>query len=355
MSNKNWTPPTPEEHRKAMEEIRRKRRLEEEKEEEKRLEEEISSIQKQINDLAKKRGTKRIIINGFIGSIVGLLIATLFSPVMVTKSIKGLVFPVFCFAGMTTFIIIGIIRSFWQQHQLLKAEENTRLQLDSIRLKRQEELQQIYYEELLELGEQSLRVFESVPNYLMSAERYLDQAENHFNTRMFGPFWDSIEQAALSLSQFKENILQIQKNSSQYTELIRKYEGKPPEFPISLRSVKKLDLGMATAERIQALVRKAQSDFQFAMIYEQRKTSQILKAGFKNLAEALEQMTWQITYSIDNLNRSMDVMTSTLNESMHVIQSRIKDFAKMTDKRDKEQAVREERVLEMLEKIQRFR
>ena len=54
----------------------------------------------------------------------------------------------------------------------------------------------------------------------------------------------------------------------------------------------------ATAERMQAIVRKAQRNFQFATIYEQRKTNQILVAGFTTLAQALNQMTGQITASI---------------------------------------------------------
>lgn len=67
-----------------------------------------------------------------------------------------------------------------------------------------------------------------------------------------------------------------------------------------------------TAERMKAIVRKAQRSFQFATIYEQRKTNQILIAGFTNLAEALDQMAYRITDSIDNLTNSVDVMTSMM-------------------------------------------
>jgi DNA anti-recombination protein RmuC len=91
------------------------------------------------------------------------------------------------------------------------------------------------------------------------------------------------------------------------------------------------------------------------MIYEQRKTNQILVAGFTNLADALNDMTWRITDSIDNLASSVDGMTSTLNESMQAIHSRMGDIHEELSKEASERAVREKKALEMLDNIQRRR
>lgn len=113
---------------------------------------------------------------------------------------------------------------------------------------------------------------------------------------------------------------------------------------------------------MKAIVQTAQRNFQFATIYEQRKTNQILVAGFTNLAQALDRMTWQITASIDDLAGSVDVMTSTLNESTRAIHSRLGDVAEMTSqhhdelmKEASEGAARERKALEMLDNIQRGR
>lgn len=255
------------------------------------------------------------------------------------------------FPGMVVGIILGAMGPIWEEEDRRRAAEAE----EAARLQRHREEQQRYRKQMIVLGEQSIGLFESLPKYLSSAEKWLEQAEVDFADGAFAPFWDSIENAAKMLGRFDEGVRHIKDNSSSYAELVRKYEGTPPQFPLRVSSVEKLGVGIATAKHMQAIVRKAQRNFQFAMIYEQRKTNQILVAGFKNLAQALEQMTRQITASIDDLAGSVDVLTSTLNESMQAIHSRLGDIAEMTSQYHDEQAAREEKVLEMLDNIQRGR
>jgi methyl-accepting chemotaxis protein len=113
---------------------------------------------------------------------------------------------------------------------------------------------------------------------------------------------------------------------------------------------------------MQAIVRKAQRNFQFAMIYEQRKTNEILVEGFTDLAEALAGMTSQITTSINELASSVGELTSTFNESMGEIYSRMDITTETTNQQHREimdeaygQAERQEEVVEMLDNIQRGR
>jgi hypothetical protein len=113
---------------------------------------------------------------------------------------------------------------------------------------------------------------------------------------------------------------------------------------------------------MRAIVRKAQADFQFSVIYEQRKTNKILIAGFASLADALNEMTWHINDSLGALTNSMEGMTSTLNNSMRAIHSRIGDVVEATSKYQSERsrdaskcAIREKKALEMLDNIQRGR
>ncbi len=243
-----------------------------------------------------------------------------------------------------------------------KAAEAARKAGEMARLQRHREEQQGYRQRMIVLGEQSIGLFESMPKHLSSAEKYLDQAEVDFTDGVFAPFWDSIENAAKTLGRFDEGVHHIKDSSSRYTEMIMKYEDTPPQFPLTRQSVAKLGVGTATAERMKAIVRTAQRNFQFATIYEQRKTNQILIAGFTNLAQALDQMTRQITASIAALASSVDVTTSTLNESMHALHSRMGDIAERTSQHhDKlmeeasEGATRERKALEMLDNIQRGR
>lgn len=266
-------------------------------------------------------------------------------------------------------IVIGImvpIREEAQRRQAAKETEEARRQAakeaEEARRQRHREEQRGYRNQMIAIGEQSMVLFESVPNHLRSAEGYLDKAEVEFADGAFAPFWDCIENAAKALGRIDEGVHHIKDNSSRYGELIKKYEDTPPGFPLARESVTKLGVASTSAERMQAIVRKAQRDFQFATIYEQRKTNQILVAGFTNLAQALNDMTWQITASIDDLARSVDGMTSTLDESLRTIHSRVGDVAEAVSRHSdeaskaaSEASMREEKVLNMLDNIQRGR
>jgi hypothetical protein len=222
--------------------------------------------------------------------------------------------------------------------------------------------QQRYRGQMVVLGDQTLGVFESMPGHLADAETYLDGAEFDFADRAFAPFWDWVEKAARALGHYDEGLRRIQGNASSYNTLVKEFETAPPEFPISPESVRKLSTGTATAERMKSVVRRAQRDFQFAVIYEQRKTNQILVAGFQTLGQALDRMTQQIVSSIDDLASSVGEMTSTLNQSLSSIHSRmgemqdanVKHYGRVSAEAS-QRAARERKVWAMLDNIQRGR
>lgn len=62
-----------------------------------------------------------------------------------------------------------------------------------------------------------------------------------------------------------------------------------------------------SSDRLRSIVGKAQRNFQFATIYEQRRTNQLLVAGFENLAQALDGIGFHIQSSIEALNSTMKV------------------------------------------------
>lgn len=259
-------------------------------------------------------------------------------------------------------VVIHLIVKANKEEKRRQAAKAQREAEEAARLQRHKEEQQGHHKQMIVLGDQSLALFESMPKHLTSAEEHLDQAEIDFADGAFAPFWDSIEAAAKTLGHFDESARRINHNSSSYGDLIKNYEDTPPVFPLAPQSIAKLEVGKATAERMQVIVRKAQRDFQFATIYEQRKTNQILVAGFTNLAQALNEMTWRITDSIDALTSSVDGMTSTLDESMRSIHSRMGDIAEETrqhhkeiSKEGSERRAREEKAIEMLDNIQRGR
>lgn len=224
------------------------------------------------------------------------------------------------------------------------------------------ERQQGYRQQMVTLGEQSMASFEAMPTHLRTAAEHLDQAEQDFSAGVFAPFWDSVESAARTLGHFEAGVRAIQSHSSTYADLVKRYEAAPPQWPLSPQSVERLTIGAATAERMRGIVRRAQSDFQFAVIYEQRKTNQLLVAGFTNLAQALDQMTWRITTSIESLTSSVEAIGSTINESVQAVhlqlgqmESAASEHRENLSTRHSAQAGREEKVVAMLDNIQRRR
>lgn len=292
------------------------------------------------------------------GLAIGLIIGGIRS--FVRWEGESVVYGVFIglVAGAVFGIIFGIIRLSRDEKERLREIEAAELK----RIEYHKEGQQKILERMLDLSEQSIILFESMPKHLDSAEQWLNRAETDFAEGAFIPFWEAIEEAANSLARFNRAINQINDNSSSYVYLTADYEATPPKFALTRKSVEKLSVGTATAERMNAIVRAAQRNYQFTNIYLQRKTNQILVEGFDSLEQALGEMTWRITTSVDDLAGSVHDMTSTLDGSLRAIHSTADNLAEMTKRhhnelmeKASETAERERIVLEMLDNIQRGR
>lgn len=249
-----------------------------------------------------------------------------------------------------------------------REEEDARQAAEDARqkaLQRHRERQLEIREELLTLGDQTMTLFESLPGTLNSANAHLDQAEVDFSEGAFAPFWDSIEKTVIQLGRFDNLMGRVKQNSARYSELRNHYEDVPPEFPIGHQLTEKLGVGNSIAQRMKSIVRSGQRNYQFASIYEQRKTNQILGTGFRSLAQALDRVSDEVAASINGLADSVAAMSSNWNESMQEIRSSVNDVAlearetsqhqQELMRKESQAANREQRVLEILDNIQRGR
>lgn len=211
-------------------------------------------------------------------------------------------------------------------------------------------------------GDAALRALELLPAHVQSAEKHLDQAEADFAEGVFAPFWDSVETAVNALGRFDAGVATITMESSVYQQTLTKYESLPPQFPVTANAVGKLRASVPTVERLRGIVRRAQSNFHFAAIYEQRKTNRILFAGFANLAHAIDNMSARLTESIDRMRYAVDSLHDAFNESMSEVTTQLRGIEAATaghradaaNDQDERRA-REERAIEMLDNIQRRR
>ena len=185
----------------------------------------------------------------------------------------------------------------------------------------------------------------NIPEATRAANKHLDQSEKEFSEGALVSFWVEIEHATRALAKYDECITSLNKNvkilsSTRHRAGMREKETKRAmkvnrdmmggemhrgiktaepiarheNFgqttqnaliidslpPLALPPSKLADL-RSTSDRLSAIVREAQKNYHFAAIYEQRKTSEILIAGFNNLEAAIYGIGAAIVSSLDAL------------------------------------------------------
>lgn len=276
------------------------------------------------------------------------------------------------FAFLVIWFGIGKIKKALQASHARQAKLE-RPDLHDIQIRSQKEDQERLLQQFVSVGTTSLGLFDAMTAHLLCTEELLDQAERDFKEGVFAPFWDSIEKAMLRFSHFDECVREITINSKKHTALAKIYKSSPPQFPIDMESVDGMSAANSVSDHFKSIVRKAQSNPHFAMIYEQRRTNQLLVAGFSNLAQALDGMGQRISSSIDGLGSQISEMTSTLDNSLtrlgNHIQTATQDlqtaqqelienvdnFHSTANKEASDQAERHKQALVMLDNIQRRR
>ena len=157
------------------------------------------------------------------------------------------------------------------------------------------------------LQAETQKCYLGIGSRVVSANEHLAAAEKEFAEGAFAPFWDEIERAANDLAAYKNEVEYLQRNVSVYNneagELARL--GGDAVAPLAL-PLNQLPDARPSAERFMGLVRQAQKNFQFAMIFEQRKTNQLLHTGFGNLGAAIHSLGDSINASLDKLSKSLD-------------------------------------------------
>jgi len=204
---------------------------------------------------------------------------------------------------------------------------------------------------------------QNLARYMQCADSDLHAAERDFQDGAFAPFWDAIERAAISLSSFDEATRQLAAQADHYYTSLRDRDHTFPRFPVDLTA---LPDPTHTTNRMQAIVRKAQCNFQFATIYEQRKTNNILKHGFMSLGSAISELGSTVCSSMDDLRESLSSGLANISDSVDSAaaaartaseelltetQSGNKDAASNAQ----QQRQRDQQAAEMLDNIQRRR
>lgn len=157
----------------------------------------------------------------------------------------------------------------------------------------------------------SLQLERELPILVEQIGKVLQKAEYEYKSNAYGPFWDAVEEAAKNLNQFNQNLNTLSSNVQYYTTVLK---GKKHNFPACC--VQKDDFLMPEniLYNFQRIVRMGQTNFEFATIWEHRKTREILILGFKTLGEAVDNLSSAVYHSISELNQSISESISQLTE-----------------------------------------
>jgi hypothetical protein len=208
------------------------------------------------------------------------------------------------------------------------------------------------------------------------AESVIGKANEEFEARAFAPFWDFIEQAVELLAKSKSQSETVSQDFHKLASVVK----SPPtttsvlEFPV--QEILIPDFKGLVVE-LRATVRKAQTDFEFSTIYEQRRGNRILIEGFSTLGNAIESMESRLAGEIGRLNREiqdgLEAIQTAQREAAHMMSESIADLAHSTasaalgithavgevreaiTEKNEESTTHEERIEEMLDNIQRRR
>lgn len=197
--------------------------------------------------------------------------------------------------------------------------------------------------------EASLKRVCQLPVLFDQSRRDVEQARKEMEEEAFGPFWDAIEGAAYKLAEFDEIVKMLTKNGAMYHADLDSVRHNFPPFPTDVLPVPN---PKQVLDEFHMLVRKAQRDFRFASIWEQRKTRAVLIDGLHSIGDAVDNLGSRIVDSISKMERSLSSRIASMENSLS---SRLGELTDLQERAmDDAQAYRQN-ISSMLDNIQRGR
>jgi len=237
-------------------------------------------------------------IAGFVVFLVGWVALKIVVGLIFWNAELGTTVASFAILAIPAGLIIGFIAPINAYEKAKRAAEEAEQQ----RLAAEAAARDAECRKLALILDSSKSTFLSLDKLVNSADGWLDTAEHEFKERAFAPFWDALEHATNFLGAYHESVGKIMETASEYERRRSRLSVTVPTFEVPESGIPD---ARPIASRLSQLGRNAQKDFQFATIYEQRKTNQLLNSGFRTLAEGLERMQYAITDALDNLSLSL--------------------------------------------------
>lgn len=190
----------------------------------------------------------------------------------------------------------------------------------------------------------ALKSFEALSSRLDQAQRWGVEAQRHFANGAFSPFWQAIENAYACLGEYNVLVSRIEQCSKTYQEAVLEWgslggRGDVTPFPIDPNSARAAEACESLSKKLGSVVYTAQQSPVFAQIWEQRRTTSAVVAGFATLDLAVQRMTNTLSGSVQSLTSAVGGMDSQVrtiaSQSVGLDASRRQDQQQVADRMDK--------------------
>jgi hypothetical protein len=153
------------------------------------------------------------------------------------------------------------------------------------------------------------------PRHLANAANWLRKAETEFKDNAFSPFWDAVENALQELAALSDK---AKKASGLADEYYRSLNGRTHTFPAFPANDSNMPNPSSAVSDLRRIVRMGQTNFQFANIWEHRRTREVMIAGFRTLGDAVNNLGSTVENALFGLQQS------TSSDVASLVQEQIK-------------------------------
>lgn len=173
------------------------------------------------------------------------------------------------------------------------------------------------YGEIGTSSRQAVAEFERLPDDLRAARSWAEEAARHFRDNAYSPYWTAVENAYGHLGEYNRRIGLIAQHAATYERAVASFLEKGGNaavepFPVELDAARATEAAEATAGALHEQVYQAQRDPVFAQIWEQRRTTAAVVAGFASLEGAIHSMTGALQASVGSLENSLGTLAVSM-------------------------------------------
>lgn len=284
------------------------------------------------------------------GWIIGAMLIVMVVPVILLWLGLGLLFVISTY----WYVVIPVVAGGIAIYLAYKVQKANRTAAEAKRHQDQEfvagqDRLRMNLEQCVSSAEVALK---DIRKSVTEADRALEVAKREFADRAFAPFWEAVERAVNSLARTDAGINSVIKSSKTYAKQVGDLASPPPPFRADIDT---LPDTTRVASKLSSVVRAAQKDFQFTMIYNQIRTNSILIAGFTNLGDALSGIGDRLEASIGGLADAISEVNEGNRSNSEAVVSSVANVREAMEVDANASRDHEAKLREMLDNIQRGR